>query len=125
MRRKEILLVEDDRDQAELTAMRLEKEGFSVYGAADGESGITQARLRIPDLIILDLGLPRLTGFEVCKQIREDENPAVARIPILILTGKTDDADRVIGRVVGAQDYISKPYSPQDLVQRVVSCINV
>jgi len=112
-----ILVIEDDRDIAELVRYNLEKEGFQVTCSADGVAGLAQVRKLPPDLLILDLMLPKLPGLEICKEIRRDS--ALGRLPILMLTARGEEPDRVVGLELGADDYVSKPFSPRELVARV------
>ena len=114
---KRILIIEDDKDIVELVRYNLEKEGFQVSSDGDGLNGLSQAKKSPPDLLILDLMLPRLLGLEICKELRRNEK--VGRIPILMLTARGDEADRVVGLELGADDYVSKPFSPRELVARV------
>ena len=114
---KRILIVEDDKDIVELVRYNLEKEGFQVAATGDGLTGLAQVKKTPPDLLILDLMLPKLPGLEICKEIRRDD--ALNRLPILMLTARSDEADRVVGLEVGADDYVTKPFSPRELVARV------
>ncbi len=114
---RRILIIEDDRTTVELIRASLEKEGFEVQAIGDGESGLAQVRKSPPDLLLLDLMLPKLPGLDVCKQIRGDDN--LNRLPILMLTARGDEMDRVVGLEVGADDYVAKPFSPRELVARV------
>ncbi len=112
-----ILVIEDDRDIAELVRYNLGQEGFQVACVADGAAGLAQLRKLPPDLLILDLMLPKLPGLEICKEIRRD--PGLNRLPILMLTARGEEADRVVGLELGADDYVTKPFSPRELVARV------
>jgi two-component system, OmpR family, alkaline phosphatase synthesis response regulator PhoP len=114
---KRILVIEDDKDIVELLRYNLEKDGFQVTTSADGSTGLAQIRKAPPDLLILDLMLPKLSGLEICKEVRKDVN--LNRLPILILTAKGEEADRVVGLELGADDYVTKPFSPRELVARV------
>lgn len=114
---KRILIIEDDKDIVELVRYNLEKEGFHVVAAADGLAGLAQVKKSPPDLLILDLMLPKLPGLEICKEIRRDDT--FARLPILMLTARSDEPDRVVGLEIGADDYVTKPFSPRELVARV------
>ncbi|HEV8384244.1 MAG TPA: response regulator [Candidatus Acidoferrales bacterium] len=114
---KRILLIEDDRDIIELVRYNLEQEGFSLISARDGLGGLEQLKKSAPDLLLLDLMLPRLSGLEICKAVRRDEK--LNRLPILMLTARGDESDRVIGLELGADDYVTKPFSPRELVARV------
>jgi phosphate regulon transcriptional regulator PhoB len=115
--RKRILVIEDDRDIIELVRYNLEKDSFQVATASDGAAGIAQLRKSPPDLLILDLMLPKLSGLEVCKEVRREA--ATARLPIVMLTARGEEADRVVGLELGADDYVTKPFSPRELVARV------
>lgn len=112
-----ILIVDDEKDIVELVAFNLEKEGHGVLKAHDGERALQIARAKAPDLIILDLMLPGIQGIEVCKRLRRD--PATAMVPIIMLTAKGDEIDRVLGLEVGADDYVTKPFSVKELMARV------
>ena len=114
---KRILIIEDDRDIVELVRYNLANEGFQVSAASDGSIGLAQVRKSPPDLLLLDLMLPKLSGLEICKEIRRDET--LNRLPILMLTARGDEADRVVGLEIGADDYVTKPFSPRELVARV------
>jgi phosphate regulon transcriptional regulator PhoB len=114
---KKILLVEDEQDVAKLVRYNLEKEGFKVNHASDGSLALAEIRREEPDLVILDLMLPGLSGLEVCRQIRRHEK--FATLPLLMLTARTEEADRVIGLEMGADDYMTKPFSTRELVARV------
>lgn len=112
-----VLIVDDEKDIVELVRYHLEKEGLQCLQAADGPTALRLTRQHRPDLLILDLMLPGLDGLEVCRQLRRDA--ATARLPIIMLTAKADEVDRVVGLEVGADDYIVKPFSPRELVARV------
>ena len=109
-----ILLVEDDPDAVEIAQLYLRREGYRVVSAADGLQGLRLSRETKPDLIILDLMLPELDGMEVCSQIREE-----SWVPIIMLTARVEEDDRLAGLNLGADDYITKPFSPRELVARV------
>jgi phosphate regulon transcriptional regulator PhoB len=115
--RARILVIEDDKDIVELVRYNLEKEGYQITACSDGATGLAQVRKSPPDLLLLDLMLPKLSGLEICKEIRRDER--LGRLPILILTARGDEADRVVGLELGADDYVTKPFSPRELVARV------
>ena len=114
---KRVLLIEDDRDIVELVRYNLEREGFRVAAATDGASGLAQVRKSPPEILLLDLMLPKLSGLEICKEIRRDA--ALNRLPILMLTARGEEADRVVGLEMGADDYVTKPFSPRELVARI------
>ncbi len=110
-----ILIIEDDPNIADLVEMYLRKEGFRVHQASDGERGLEVVAERSPRLVILDIGLPgQLDGFDVCRKLR-----AQGDLPILVLTARDDEIDRVLGLEMGADDYVTKPFSPRELVARV------
>lgn len=111
---KKILVVDDEASIVEFVRFNLEKEGFSVSVAYDGEDAIRQARDETPDLVILDLMLPGIDGIEVCRCLRLETN-----VPIIMLTAKTEEFDKVLGLSVGADDYVTKPFSPRELMARV------
>lgn len=115
--RPKILIVDDEPDAVELVDFNLKQAGFDVAVAADGAEAVKKARSFSPSLVVLDLMLPELDGLEVCKILRRD--PATAGIPIIMLTAKASEMDRVVGLEIGADDYITKPFSPRELVLRV------
>jgi two-component system phosphate regulon response regulator PhoB len=112
-----ILVVEDEKDIVDLISYHLSQSGFSVITALDGPSGLERAKKERPGLVILDLMLPGMDGKDVCRALKS--NPLTQSIPILMLTAKTDEVDRVIGFELGADDYVTKPFSPRELVLRV------
>lgn len=114
---KKILVIEDDAVSLRLIEYALRKEGYEVLLAKNGLEGINKAQSKEPDLIILDIMLPGIDGFEVCHRLRA--NPQTAHLPILILSGKAHEADRATGLKLGADDYITKPVSPRELVSRI------
>jgi len=114
---KRLLIVEDDKDIVELVRYNLEKEGYQVAASGDGLSALSVIKKSAPDLVILDLMLPKLSGLEVCREIRREQT--LNRLPILMLTARGDEADRVVGLEMGADDYVTKPFSPRELVARV------
>jgi two-component system, OmpR family, response regulator RegX3 len=109
-----ILLVEDEESLAESVRYSLEREGFGVIVAADGRRAIERFRAEHPSLVILDLMLPEMSGFDVCRMIRQESN-----VPILVVTAKDSEADKVTGLELGADDYVTKPFSMRELVSRV------
>lgn len=112
-----ILVIEDEKNIAELIRYNLEQEGFRVLTAAKGQSGLETAQREKPDLLILDLMLPELGGLEICKILKND--PKTKTLPIIMLTAKGTEADKVVGLELGADDYITKPFSPRELVARI------
>ena len=114
---KKILIVEDERDILHLVKLYLEKEGFRVSTAVTGPDGLKAARTDRPDLLVLDLMLPDMDGLEVCKRLRTE--PQTATLPIIMLTAKAEESDTIIGLELGADDYVTKPFSPKALVARV------
>src|SRR3989441_8761414 len=115
--RQQILVVDDEPEAVELVEFNLKQAGFSVVSAADGAEALKKARAARPSLIVLDVMLPEVDGLEVCKMLRRD--PATATIPIIMLTAKAAEIDRVLGLELGADDYVTKPFSPRELVLRV------
>src|SRR5690606_6670909 len=107
----------DERHLAETLAMNLRREGFETLTALDGLDGLRQARLRLPDLIVLDLMLPAKPGLEVCRALRADDR--TRQIPILMVTARAEESDELVGLAVGADDYVIKPYSLKVLIQRI------
>jgi two-component system alkaline phosphatase synthesis response regulator PhoP len=112
-----VLIIEDDKDIVELVRYNLAHEGFQVTAIADGASGLAQIRKSPPDVLLLDLMLPKLSGLEICKEVRRDVS--LNRLPILMVTARGEEADRVVGLEMGADDYVTKPFSPRELVARV------
>lgn len=115
--KSKILVVDDEPDAVELIEFNLKKSGFEVVRAGDGAAALRLARTTAPNLILLDLMLPEIEGLEVCKLLRRD--PATAAIPIIMVTARAGEVDRVLGLELGADDYITKPFSPRELVLRV------
>lgn len=111
------LIVDDERDLVELVRFHLEKEGLTCLQTGDGVTALRLVREQRPDLLILDLMLPEMDGLEVCRNLRRD--PATARLPIIMLTAKAEEIDRVVGLELGADDYIVKPFSPREFIARV------
>ena len=112
-----VLIVEDEPDIRELVLHHLKREGYLVSAAASGEEALRQVRTVPPDLVLLDLMMPAMNGLEVCRRLRQD--PATAALPIVMLTAKGDEIDRVLGLEIGADDYVVKPFSPKELLARV------
>jgi two-component system phosphate regulon response regulator PhoB len=117
MARERILLIEDEPDIAEVLQYNLEKEGFEVETARRGDTGLEAVRRETPDLILLDLMLPGLDGLELTRLLKRDGG--TARVPIVMLTARGEEVDRIVGLELGADDYISKPFSPREVVLRV------
>lgn len=109
-----ILVVDDDPRLREIVRLALEGAGFEVITASDGVSAQTHAAREAPDLIVLDVGLPKADGFEICRKIRTSSD-----VPILFLTAHDDEVDRILGLELGADDYVTKPFSPRELVARI------
>ena len=116
---KKILVAEDEVDVLNLIAINLKGAGFSVLKAADGPTAIEMARSSMPALIVLDLMLPGMSGLDICKALKSES--ATKLIPIIMLTAKAEEVDRIVGLELGADDYITKPFSPRELVLRVKS----
>src|SRR6185503_3520327 len=112
-----ILVIDDEKDLIELVRYNLEKEGYDAIAASDGQTGLDIAQRHKLDLIVLDLMMPGMDGLEVCRRLRSD--PRTGRIPLIMLTAKATEADRIVGLELGADDYITKPFSPRELVARV------
>lgn len=121
--RKKILIIDDERDFGDLLKFSLEENGFDVVVAEDGKTGLEKAKYEKPDLIILDLGLPGLSGEEVCKQVRKHEYPK--RTPIVMLTGRDSDVDRVVGKVIGADIFLTKPCEVEILLKEINRLIGI
>ncbi len=116
MARPIALIVEDNREYAMIATRLLENEGFEAVAASDGETGVGLARARRPEVILLDVSLPGIDGFEVCRRVREFSDAYV-----IMVTGRTDEVDRVVGLTVGADDYVTKPFSARELAARVAA----
>ena len=116
-----VLVVEDERDIAALVAYHLTREGYRVSTAGSGDEGIRSATTERPDLIVLDLMLPGVSGYEVIQDLRR--HPGLEDVPVVFLTARREEADRIKGLELGADDYITKPFSPQELVLRVGSIL--
>jgi DNA-binding response OmpR family regulator len=112
--KKLVLIVEDDTNTAELVALYLKREGFQALTASDGENALVLVERHRPDLVILDLMLPKVDGWEVCRRLRQTSN-----VPVIMLTARDEEIDRVAGLTLGADDYVVKPFSPRELVARV------
>ena len=113
-----ILIIEDEQDVIDLLTLNLRKAGgFTLSTASDGATGLRKAREEMPALIILDLMLPKMPGLEVCKVLKSD--PGTRQIPIIMLTAKAEEIDRIVGLEFGADDYVTKPFSPRELILRV------
>lgn len=117
MSKTKVLIVEDDRSLSDILFYNLQKEGFNVFRAFDGREGIEQARLKRPDIVVLDIMLPQVSGIEVCKQLRRMKETRDAGV--LMLTAKGEDLDQIEGFEAGADDYVVKPYSVRVLLERV------
>ena len=114
---REVLVVEDEPDIRRLVVLHLERDGFRCRTASTGSDALREVKAAAPDLVILDLMLPGIDGLEVCRQLRRDGSTAA--VPIIMLTAKSDEVDRIVGLEIGADDYVGKPFSPKELVARV------
>ena len=112
-----VLVVDDEKDLLELVRYNLEKEGYRVRTEEDGEAGLDAAARELPDIVVVDLMLPGIDGLDVCRRLRADQR--TARTPIIMLTAKSTETDRVVGLEIGADDYITKPFSPRELAARI------
>jgi two-component system, OmpR family, alkaline phosphatase synthesis response regulator PhoP len=117
MAKGKILVIDDEKDLRELVKYSLQKEGFGVESVNDGESGLAAAVSSPPDLVLVDLMMPGIDGLEVCRRLRSDNRTNA--IPVVILTAKSGEPDRVVGLELGADDYVTKPFSPRELAARV------
>jgi DNA-binding response OmpR family regulator len=113
-----ILIIEDEKDIVRLLKYNLEKEGYVTSAAHDGQAGLDMARKEKPDLILLDLMLPKLDGMQVCRTIRQE-----SQVPIIMLTAKKEEIDRIVGLEIGADDYVTKPFSVRELMARIKSIL--
>src|SRR5687767_3251934 len=117
MSKSRVLIIEDERALTDVLSYNLQREGYEVVVAHDGQEGLRKAQMQLPDLVILDLMLPKLDGLEVCRELRAGERTRA--IPILMLTAKAEETDQVVGFTMGADDYVTKPFSLKVLMQRV------
>jgi two-component system phosphate regulon response regulator PhoB len=117
MSKPKILVIEDERSLVEVLSYNLEREGFEVLFAHDGQDGLRQAQVKLPDLVVLDLMLPLKGGLEVCRELRQGSR--TREIPIIMVTAKAEESDQLVGFATGADDYVTKPYSMKVLVQRI------
>lgn len=115
--RETILIVEDEKDIARMLDYNLKKEGFTTMTACDGEDALSAVRKERPHLVLLDLMLPKMDGLEVCKELKKDRQ--TASIPVIMLTAKSQEADKVVGLELGADDYVAKPFSVRELIARI------
>jgi len=118
-----VLIADDDEDIRELVAFRLARSGYEVVAASDGEEALSLAAKSTPDLVVLDVSMPEIGGLEVMRALRAA--PATAKTPILLLTSRAQDADVENGLAAGADDYVVKPFSPEDLAHRVASLLHI
>jgi two-component system phosphate regulon response regulator PhoB len=114
---KTILVIDDEQDVIDMLTLSLSKAGLRVRSATDGVDGLTKARQEQPTLIVLDLMMPKMPGLEVCKLLKTD--PVTQAIPVIMLTAKAEEIDRVLGLEIGADDYVTKPFSPRELSLRI------
>jgi DNA-binding response OmpR family regulator len=114
-----ILVVDDEANIADLVELYLRKEGFRVLKAGTGEDGLATAKRERPRLVVLDVGLPGIDGLEVCRRLRADAIPEVTSVPVIFLTARDSEIDRILGLEMGGDDYLTKPFSPRELVARV------
>lgn len=112
-----ILIVEDEKDIVKMLDYNLKKEGYKTFVAHDGEDALDMANTKLPDLILLDLMLPGVDGLEVCKQLKAERK--TASIPVIMLTAKAQESDKIVGLELGADDYMTKPFSPRELIARI------
>ena len=114
---KRILIVDDEQDLVDLLSLRLESAGYTVDVAYDGEEGLKMALASKPDLILLDVLMPKLDGYQVCRELRK--NPATMKVPVIFLSAHAREADRHKGLEAGGNDYIAKPFEPSELIQTI------
>ncbi|MDO8527790.1 MAG: response regulator [Deltaproteobacteria bacterium] len=119
---KKILIVDDERDLVDMLQLLLETFGFGVLTAYDGEAGLTLAQKEIPDLILLDVMMPKMNGYEVCRTLKKEEKTKT--IPVLMLSAKVQENDKFWGMEAGASDYITKPFDAQDLLAKIRFCLD-
>lgn len=114
---KKILVIDDETELLKAISIRLKTSGYEVSTAQDGQEGLEKAKSLNPDLIVLDILMPKMDGYEVCRLLKFDEK--YKSIPVIMLTAKTQDIDKAMGKKVGADDYITKPFETQDLVEKI------
>ncbi len=119
--KQSILIVDDDLDLINLLRTKLEKDGFDISTALDGEEGLSRAQKKPPDLIVLDVKMPGRSGLDVCKNLKEAGNTKI--VPVIMLTSKNEEMDRILGLELGADDYLSKPFSYRELLLRIKSIL--
>ena len=112
-----VLVIDDEKDLLELVSYNLEKEGYRIATAENGEAGLEAAARELPDIVIVDLMLPGIDGLDVCRRLRADQR--TAGTPVIMLTAKSTETDRVVGLEIGADDYVTKPFSPRELAARI------
>lgn len=120
--KKRILIVEDEEQMIEMLKIRLEANGYEVLSAVDGKQGLEKAQREAPDLIILDLMIPKMDGFKVCGLLKKDAR--YARIPIIMFTARAQESDKRMGEEVGADAYLTKPFEPKALVAKIEELLN-
>ncbi len=116
-----VLVIEDEQDVAELIRYNLAKEGYEVRVVANGVDGLKQARESRPDMILLDIMVPQLNGWEVCRRLKQE--PDTREVPVIMVTGRVEEGDKVLGFEMGADDYVTKPFSPRELLARIRAVI--
>jgi len=117
-RRRRVLCVEDDREMIDLISLILEQRGYEVEGVTSGAEGLRAARRERPDLILLDLMMPEMDGWEVLRQLKNEDS--LASVPVVVVTAKAQNIDRVLGlHIAGVDDYVTKPFGPEELLERI------
>ncbi len=117
MNKKKILFIEDEKDMLEMVRFRLEQEGYEVICASDGHDGLEKAHKENPDMVLLDLMLPKMDGYEVCRRLKSDEQ--YKKIPIAIFTARAAEKEEKLGYECGADEYITKPFEPENFINRI------
>lgn len=117
MARDKVLLVEDERSLTDVLQYNMEREGYEVFIAHEGKDGLRKAQTILPDVVILDLMLPGMSGLDICKELKS--NGKTSNLPVLMLTSKSEESDQIVGFAVGADDYVTKPFSTKVLLQRI------
>lgn len=115
MEKQQILVVDDEPNIVQLARLYLERDGYAVSSVGNGQKALDAVRSQHPDLVVLDVMLPQVDGFEVCRRLRAEDNP----VPIIMVTARDDDIDKILGLELGADDYLTKPFNPRELVARV------
>lgn len=122
MGKKKILIIDDEKDVVAELLLRLEAEGWEILAAYDGEEGLKKTRDQKPDLVLLDIVMPKLSGYQVCRKIKDD--PEIKEIPVIMLTAKSDASTKFTAKDIGSEGYVTKPFDSEKLVEKINKLIN-